>query len=272
MSEVNAYQAEKEKFDSSVDYNTVLDNFEGPLDFLLYLINREEIEIRDIFVSKVTDQFLEYVKAMPKLDMDKASAYLSLAATIVSIKAKSLVPAPEDEFATEDDDDDSDEANLIRALEEYRLIKQEAEKLKELETVGYFFKKPDKSVGETKIVYRDFNLEGLLKAFTDLMLRNETLRGNDNGIKEIPKDQFTVADKLFFIRNTVLENKRISFTALFENDSSRAEIITTFQALLELLKHQYVKVKQNGIFGDIDILLNPDRKEDEEFGEIDEYN
>jgi len=204
---MNEVKYSPDKFDSSVDYNTVLDNFEGPLDFLLYLINREEIEIKDVFVSKVTDQFLDYVKAMPKLDMDKASAYLALAATIVSIKAKSLVPSVDDEeeYAEEDD---SDEQNLIRALEEYNLIKQEAEKLKELETVGYFFKKPDKSVGETKIVYRDFNLEGLLKAFTAVML----------------------------------------------------------------LKHQYVKVKQNGIFGDIDITLNPDRAEDEEFGEIDEYN
>lgn len=270
---MNEVKYSPEKFDSSVDYNTILDNFEGPLDFLLYLINREEIEIKDVFVSKVTDQFLEYVKAMPKLDMDKASAYLALAATIVSIKAKSLVPSFDDEEEDySDEDESSDEQDLIRALEEYKILKQEAEKLKELETVGYFYKAPDKSVGETKIVYRDFNMEGLLRAFADLMMRNETLRGNDNGIKEIPKDQFTVADKLFFIRNTVLENKQISFTALFENDSSRAEIITTFQALLELLKHQYVKVKQNGLFGDIDILLNPDRKEDEEFGEIDEYN
>lgn len=262
-----------EKFDSDVDYNTVLDNFEGPLDFLLFLINKEEIEIKDIFVSKVTDQFLYYVKNMPKLDMDKASAYLNLAATIVNIKSKSLVPPEEEEYVEEDFvDEEDDEAKLIQALEEYKLIKQETEKLKEMETVGYYYKKPDKSVGETKIVYRDFNLDGLLKAFTELMMKREGLTNSDNGIKEIPRDQFTVADKIFFIRNTVLESGKVSFVSLFDKDYTKPEIITTFQALLELLKHQYIKVKQNGIFGDIDITLNPDRKEDDTFGEIDEYN
>ncbi len=262
-----------DKFDSDVDYNTVLDNFEGPLDFLLFLINKEEIEIKDIFVSKVTDQFLYYVKNMPKLDMEKASAYLNLAATIVNIKAKSLVPSEEEEDTEEDFVDEEDgKAKLIQALEEYRLIKRETEKLKELETVGYYYKKPDKSVGETKIVYRDFNLDGLLKAFTELMMKREGLTNSDNGIKEIPRDQFTVADKIFFIRNTALEAGRVSFASLFDKDCTRSEIITTFQALLELLKHQYIKVKQDGIFGDIDITLNPDRKEDDTFGEIDEYN
>ncbi len=261
-----------DKFDSTVDYDTVLDNFEGPLDFLLFLINKEEIEIKDVFVSKVTDQFIAYVRAMPKLDMDRASAYLNLAATIVNIKSKSLVPAFEEDFEDFEDAFDEDEAGLIQALEEYKMLKEEAEKLKELETVGYFYKNPDKNVGETKIVYRDFNLDGLLEAFTQLMLKRESLTNSDNGIKEIPRDQFTVADKVSFIKNTVLENERITFTALFDNDFTRAEIITTFQALLELLKHQYVKVRQGGIFFDIEISLNPERKEDEDLGEIDEYN
>lgn len=263
-----------EKFDSDVDYNTVLDNFEGPLDFLLYLINKEEIEIKDIFVSRVTDQFLDYVRSMPRLDMDKASEYLNLAATIVNIKAKSLVPAYddyEDDYASDDYEEDEG-SKLIQALEEYKKLKGEADKLKERETVGYYYKNPDKNVGETKIVYRDFNLDGLLKAFTALMLRRESINNNDDGIKEIPKDQFTVADKIMFVRNTLLENEKISFADLFDKDFTRPEIITTFQALLELLKHQYVKVRQSGVFGDIDITLNPDRKEDDSFGEIDEYN
>lgn len=261
-----------EKFDSDVDYNTVLDDFEGPLDFLLFLIHKEEIEIRDIFVSKVTDQFLEYVKNMPKPDMDKASAYLNLAATIVNIKAKSLVPQEEEWTETDTNEEEDEQAKLILALEEYRLIKQEAEKLKEMETVGSFYKKPDKSVGEVKVVYKDFTLDGLLKAFTALMLKRESIRNEENGVKEIPRDEYTVQDKLFLIRNTLIENGKATFTSLFDADYTKAEIVTTFQALLELLKHQFIKVKQDGIFGEIEITLNPEAKEDDSFGEIDEYN
>ena len=85
-------QSIREKFDSNVDYTTVLNNFEGPLDLLLYLINREEIEIKDVFVSQVTEQFLDYMKGLPYLDVDKVSEYLNIAATIIKIKAQSLVP------------------------------------------------------------------------------------------------------------------------------------------------------------------------------------
>ena len=85
-------QSIREKFESNVDYTTVLSNFEGPLDLLLYLINREEIEIKDVFVSQVTEQFLDYMKGLPYLDVDKVSEYLNIAATIIKIKAQALVP------------------------------------------------------------------------------------------------------------------------------------------------------------------------------------
>ena len=107
-------------FETEVDYTTVLDNFEGPLDLLLYLINKEEIEIKDIFVSQVTEQFLSYMKGLPYLDMDKASEYLNIASTIINIKSRSLVPVLEDGFEdyTPDDFEDPKET-LIRAIEEY---------------------------------------------------------------------------------------------------------------------------------------------------------
>ena len=102
-----------ENFESVVDYTTVLDNFEGPLDLLLFLIKQEKIEIKDIFVSKVTEQFLDYMKGLPYIDIDKASEYLSIASAILEIKAKSLVPAIVEPESEEEDG----EAMLIRALE-----------------------------------------------------------------------------------------------------------------------------------------------------------
>lgn len=136
-------------FDSEVVNTTVLDNFEGPLDLLLYLINKEEIAIEDIFVSQVTEQFLTYMQGLPYLDMEKASEYLNIAATIIDIKARSLVPPVEDYFDEDDYGYEEDPKDaLIRALNEYKMIKEEADKLKERETVGYFFKAPDKDIGE----------------------------------------------------------------------------------------------------------------------------
>lgn len=255
-----------EGFESVVDYTTVLDNFEGPLDLLLFLIKKEQVEIKDIFVSKVTEQFLDYMKGLPYIDIDKASEYLSIASAILEIKAKSLVPA----IVEPEEDEEDAETSLIRALEEYKLLKEESAKLKELETIGYYYKEPDKSVGEAKIVYRDFNLEGLLKAFTDLMLRQEARLRDENVQREIPKDVYTIPDRAAYICETVDERGEVAFDELFTPHSGRSEIITTFQALLELLKHQIVKVEQGGTFDKIIIKYNPERSEDDYLGDIGE--
>ncbi len=261
-------------FETEVDYTTVLDNFEGPLDLLLYLIKQEEIEIKDIFVSQVTEQFLTYMKGLPSLDLEKASEYLDIAATIIDIKARRLVPPPDYE---EDGDYDSDdfgygdynpERDLIQALEEY----QTAKKLKERETVGYIFKAPDKEFAATQIQYTDMTLDGLVKAFTKMMVRLETKKRENPPPREIPKDVYTVRDKVKHIYSSVASRESMQFEELFKDDSTTPEIVTTFQALLELLKHQFIIVEQEELFSSITIKKNPDRSEDEEIGEIDEYN
>ena len=115
------------EFESIVDYDTVLDNFEGPLDLLLHLISEAKIEIREIFVSSVTEQFVKYVQAMSTVDVDKVTEYLTMAATLLEIKSKSILPR-DDEF---DSDELSEENLLIQRLEEYKLFKEASEKLKE---------------------------------------------------------------------------------------------------------------------------------------------
>ncbi len=256
----------EEKFESVVDYTTVLDNFEGPLDLLLFLIRQERIEIKDVFVSKVTEQFLDYMKGLPYIDIDKASEYLAIASAILEIKAKSLVPS----IVEPEDGEEDGEAVLIRALEEYKMLKEESAKLKELETVGFYYKEPDKNVGEARIVYRDFNLDGLLRAFTDLMLRREA-RMRDAGLeREIPKDVYTIPDRARHIRSALSERGEVGFEDLFSPHSGKNEIITTFQALLELLKYQFITVEQDETFGKIVIKTNPDRAEEEFIGDIGE--
>ena len=253
------------EFESVVDYSTKLDNFEGPLDLLLHLIKEAKIEIKDIFVSQVTEQFLEYINGVSSLDVDKASEYLNMAATLLEIKSKSLLPKIE----IIDENEDPEQA-LIRQLEEYKLFKDASEKLKEKENVSRFYKEPDKTVGEVKVVYNDFNLDGLINAFSKLLMRVDDKTRKDNVLKEIPKEVFTVKDKVDQIRTVLLERKSISFFEMFSYHYTKTELITTFQALLELLKLQYVSVEQNGVFEDITINLRDDRNE--ELGEIDEYN
>ncbi len=119
----------REQFESNVDYTTVLDNFEGPLDLLLFLINKEEIEIKDVFVSQVTEQFLDYMKGLPYVDVEKVTDYLNIAATIIKIKAQALVPNLMEDPAI-DEQIEEDKAELLRAIEEYKLIKEETKKLK----------------------------------------------------------------------------------------------------------------------------------------------
>jgi len=254
------------EFESVVDYSTKLKDFEGPLDLLLHLIKEAKIEIKDIFVSEVTEQFLEYMNGLSELDIDKASEYLTIAATLVEIKSNSLLPKIDE---LEDGEEDP-EAAFIRRLDEYKLYKEASEKLKLTENTDRFYKSPDKSVGEVRIVYSDFNLDGLINAFSKLLMRVDDKKRQENVLKEIPKEVFTVKDKVDFIRSNLLERKEMSFFELFTDYSTRNELITTFQAMLELLKLQYISVAQNGIFDDITITLKDDGNG--EIGEIDEYN
>ena len=254
------------EFESVVDYSTKLENFEGPLDLLLHLIKEAKIEIKDIFVSQVTEQFLAYMNGVNVLDVDKASEYLNMAATLLEIKSKSVLPKIEDFI---EDIEDPEQA-LIRQLEEYNLFKEASAKLKEQENVDRFYKPPEKTVGEVRIVYNDFNLDGLIAAFSKLLLRVDDKKRQQNTLKEIPKEVFTVKDKVDEIRAVLLDKKSVSFFEMFPLRYTRTELITTFQAMLELLKLQYITVEQNGVFEDITLTLRDDRNE--ELGEIDEYN
>ncbi len=253
------------EFESVVEYSTKLENFEGPLDLLLHLIKEAKIEIKDIFVSEVTEQFLTYMNGLSRLDVDKASEYLNMAATLLEIKSKSILPKIE-EFTEEEDEGQA----LIRQLEEYKMFKEVSEELKQQENVLRFYKEPDKSVGDVRIVYNDFNLDGLIKAFSKLLMRVDDRKRQQNVLKEIPKEVFTVKDKIEEIRAVLLEKESVSFFEMFNHHYTKSELITTFQAMLELLKLQYITVVQNGVFDDITLTLREDRNE--ELGEIDEYN
>ena len=254
-----------DKFQSNVDYTTKLSNFEGPLDLLLHLIKIAEVDVKDIFVSEVTNQFLEYVYNSD-IDMETESEYLSIAATIIEIKSKAIIPNEEAMMEAEE------EGNLlIQRIEEYRLLKESAEKLKELENVDRFYKNPEDDAFNVKVVYKDFNLNGLIDAFANLLKRVDVKDIVENKQKEIPKEVFTVADKIVLIKNLLQERKSMSFYDLFTGYSTKTEVITTFQAFLELLKHQFLRFEQDETFGDITLFYREDNG-GIEIENLEEYN
>ncbi len=254
------------EFESRVDYTTKLDNFDGPLDLLLFLVKEAKIEIREIFVSQVTEQFLKYIEGVEFFDVDKASDYLNLAATLIELKSKSILPPAIDENDLEEDPQEL----FFRKVEEYKLYKEVSADLKAQENVSMFFKEPDKSVGEPVIVYNDFNLDGLIKAFSKLLMRVDDKKRQENVLKEIPKEVFTVEQKMRDTLCFLRERQSMSFYELFSSFYTKSEMITTFQAILELMKRQCLTVEQNGIFEDITLSIG--EKGYEDIGEVDEYN
>ena len=228
-----------------------LDQFEGPLDLLYHLIKVAKIDIREIFISQITEQYLEMMKDLDGIEMEKAADFTLMAATLLEIKSNKLLPKPQ---AVEDGEVEDPEEKLYRQLEEYKIFKEASEKLKPLEDIGKFYKQPDDSAGQYRYELPEkLDVDALINAFSSLLHR-VSARAEQMVERKIEKDRFTVAEKMAQIKDGLLVKKRFKFTELFEQDYSKSEIINTFLALLELLKTQIIKVQQEGTFEEIEII------------------
>jgi len=246
---------QEEDIDSSLRFK--LDQFEGPLDLLYHLIKVAKINIRDIFISQITEQYLEMMKDIDSLDMEKAADFTLMAATLLEIKSKQLLPKPE---VVSDVEEEDPEEKLYRQLEEYKLFKEASEKMKNIEDVGKFYKKPDDSAGNYRYELPEkLEVDALISAFSNLLHR-VSVKAEEITERKIVKDRFTVAEKIAQIKDALLLKPRFQFTELFEADYSKSEIINTFLALLELLKTQIIKVEQSSTFGNIDIIKREEEK------------
>ncbi len=239
---------------STDNYRFKLDNFEGPLDLLLHLIKEAKLDIATVKLADVTEQYLNYMQDIKNVDMDKASEFITVAATLIEIKSKKLLPVEQEALP---DDEEDDEAILLRRLKEYELFKKAGQELKQIEDINKMYRAPGKETEKVKIVMKDMVLEQLLDAFAKLLTKEELKKAIKNEEpKKIVKDRFTVAEKIIAIRNFAKERKRFEFEELFQDDMTKSELINVFLALLELLKLQTVKVLQNGTFGQIIITAN----------------
>lgn len=230
------------------DFEIKAGDFEGPLELLLYLVKEAKVQIRDIFISNITEQYLLVIAGMDVLNLDKTSEFLEVATILLEIKAKSMLPSL-DEMMPQESGEDLKE-RFLRKLEEYKLFKEASDKLKETENVNYFYREPDESVNDYRYILRDMTMDALMDAFSKLLHKVE-IKKSVTQPKKIIKDRFTVAEKIIFIWEIAKERKSISFFELFERDYSKGEVITTFLALLEILKLQYVRAEQSGLFEDI---------------------
>lgn len=236
---------------SSKSYHVVLSNYDGPLDLLLDLVKHEKINIEDIFISDITDQYLRAMEQIDELDMEEAADFIVVAATLLEIKSKRLLPKIEEPVLQQEDDDP--EADLITRLKEYKLYKEAAEKMREQEILDMHFRAPDDTVGTPRLILKDMTTNGLMNAlkklFDKIGERQQLFK-----VKTIARDPFTVEQKIEFIRERFKIVQSCTFDELFTDDRTAGEIVTTFSALLDLVKNQELGVRQDDTFSVITII------------------
>lgn len=246
-----------------------LNQFDGPLDMLLFLIGKAKINIRDIFVSEVTDQYIQSVQNAPDLDMDDASAFIDMAATLLEIKSRALLPKPP---VLEEEDP---EQVLIRQLEEYQRFKQIAEDMRQFEQAAssMFHKLPEEyPLPPPTFELTGLTLENLLAAFARVMTRTPEPEEEEpvHIPRRIIRDEYTVPRCSAHILKQ-LKKGPAEFETLFSDHPSRDEVITLFLAMLELLKLGRISITQTGVFGEIMLEARHDASFAEMEFEIDGY-
>ncbi|MDQ6418282.1 segregation/condensation protein A [Paenibacillus sp. LHD-117] len=234
-----------------------LESFEGPLDLLLHLIDKSEIDIHEISISEITVQYMEYLDAMKELELEVTSEFLVMAATLLAIKSKQLLPKPpvfEDEFEDWYDDDGIDSRDeLIQKLIEYRKFKQIAEQLreKEFERSLVFSREPEDMtpfLSEVKVnPLEGLHVSDLVAAFQKA-LRKAARR---NVIATVQRDEISVKDRIRDIVDVLKQFETVRFSKLIRENMDKHEIVVTFLAILELMKMKHIRCFQHGLFDDI---------------------
>lgn len=235
-----------------VTYEVKLDSFEGPLDLLLYLIRKDKIDIYDIPIARITDQFLEYVDLMKQLDLNIAGDFIEMASTLIRIKVQMLLPSRQDEDGVVEDPRDE----LVHQLIEYQKMREAATHLAGRESVQtQQFQRSPTNLPEPEEPEQmwEATLFDLLTSF--LQVKEQLTREEKPHL--VAKREINVEEKIEVIITALQFQKRILFFDLFLSAEDRLAIIVNFMAVLELLRQQRIRVRQNKMFGDIWIYPTP---------------
>ena len=256
------------------DYKVDLEIFEGPLDLLLYLIRREELNIYDIPIGRITEQYMQYLDLMRQLNLDVAGEFIVMAATLMVIKSRMMLPV--DRRQTDEGTDEEwvdPRLDLVRQLIEYKKFKDAAGKLAEYEVLmqesfdyGGGRPKFEKSAADAADALASIDMFDLLTAFQEVLAR----------LNEIPQEElkgmrWSVPDKMDMILERSRADGQVSFSTLFTARSPRGEVIVTFLALLELLRQHRVIVYQNDAFHEITVLPSKEMPDDKPLEAPDDY-
>jgi segregation and condensation protein A len=236
------------------EYKVQFEVFEGPLDLLLYLIKKEEVDIYEVNLTRLATQFVEYIDLMRQFDLEVAGEFLVMASTLMYIKSRELLPVEQQAIVEAEDEGEDPRWELIRQLVEYKKFKDAAAQLQTLEATqeNIFPRVPGKLEFETAAAPAKpgVGIFDLLNAVNVILKR---LAEKEAGTSEIYEDKWTVSEKIESILKIISERGRVRFAALFENAESRAEVICTFLALLELIRLKQLVCVQPEPFAEIEI-------------------
>ncbi len=245
----------------NLDMEVKLEKFEGPMDLLYSLIVKNKIDIYDIPIALITEQYLEYINAMGKYNMENISEFLIMASTLIEIKSRLLLPKEVDENNEEIDPREE----LVQRLIEYKRFKGIAEKFNiKQKTAGYsYYKSSDRELikkikkdvpKEISDILNGATGDMLFRAFREVLRRQELKTDKiRSGFNSVEREEFTLEEKLEQLTSLITIKRRFSFFKIFSSTSSKNEIVTTFLAMLQLIKEKKIKIIQEEIFDDITI-------------------
>ncbi|HVP57636.1 MAG TPA: segregation/condensation protein A [bacterium] len=232
-----------------MDYKVKLQQFEGPLDLLLFLIKKEEINIYDIPIAQITQQYVEYIRMLEFLNLELAGEFLVMAATLMRIKARMLLPARPDEAEEEVDP----RAELVQQLLEYQKFKAAATELEAMEYQRRLvFPRPEATDGKGVVEAEEtYNLFELISAFKKVLEKSQVR------YIEVHPEEISLEARIDALKGRIAQAGELAFGDLFEGDASRMDLVVTFLALLEILKMGFARARQTKPFGEIWIQLVP---------------
>ncbi len=234
----------------AADYKVKLEVFEGPLDLLLYLIKQDEIDIYDISIERITRQYLEYLQTFKELNIELAGEFIVMAANLIYLKSRSLLPIDQQPPAEEAEEDDP-RWDLIRQLVEYKKFKEAAVDLhlREVEQETIFAREASPMLSENPLRLEEVGIFQLINAFQSVIKRIEARQE----VQEIFGERFSVSEKIDAILRRVAAGATVRFSDLFGAIVSRVEVVVTFLALLELIRLKQVRATQKNVFAEIEI-------------------